>query len=165
MFHTISTFAQEYTYYTYTDTAADGSDMGILLTLYVAGVIVFGIPAIVGLWKMFQKAGYPGWAAIVPVYNFIIYLKMVGRPTWWLALILLTLIPFAGVVVAIVLGIILANDMAKSFGKDASYTVLLFLVPFIGYPMLGFGKAEYKGPVALGAPTKAPHEHPHRRAG
>jgi hypothetical protein len=51
------------------------------------------------------------------------------------------LIPFVNVVVAIVVTV----DMAKAFGKDAGYALLLIFLPFIGYPMLAFGDAEYQG--------------------
>lgn len=151
MLQALSTFAQDYTYYTYTTPTTDTDGIGALLIVYLIMAVVFGIPAIAGLWKMFQKAGQPGWAALVPIYNIIIYLKVVGRPVWWILFFLLAFIPFVGAIVSLVLGIILANDMAKSFGKDVAYTVLLFLVPFVGYPMLGFGSAQYKGPAALGA--------------
>lgn len=149
MLQAITTLAQDYTYYTYTTPTADSGGWGAFLVGYSIFFAIFLIPTIAGLWKMFQKAGKPGWAALIPIYNFIVYLQIVGRPVWWLLFLLLGFIPFVGIIV----GIILANDMAKSFGKDVGYTVLLFLVPFVGYPILGFGSAQYKGPAALGTPA------------
>lgn len=95
----------------------------------------------VGLWKVFVKAGKPGWAAIIPIYNAIVILEIVGRPIWW---IILWLIPCVGVVIAIIVMI----DLAKSFGKDALYGVGCALLGFIFVPMLGFGSATYQGPAA-----------------
>ncbi len=93
---------------------------------------------IASLWVIFTKAGKPGWAAIVPIYNVIVKLEIVGRPMWW---ILLLLVPLVNVVIWIVLSI----DLAKSFGKDAAYGIGLALLPFIFHPMLAFGGATYRG--------------------
>lgn len=113
---------------------------GALAGVAVVGLIV-GIVMIAAMWKMFSKAGQPGWAAIIPIYNVYVLCKVVGRPGWW---VILTLIPFVNIVIGIILGI----DLAKSFGKDVGYAVLLILLPIIGYPMLGFGSAAYAGPAA-----------------
>jgi hypothetical protein len=101
-------------------------------------IIVVGMVA--SMWKVFVKAGQPGWAALVPLYNFYIMLKIVGKPGWWMWLML---VPLANLVVAI----ILTMELAKVFGKGTGFGILLLLVPFVGYPMLGFGKAVYKKPV------------------
>ncbi len=92
---------------------------------------------IVGLWKAFAKAGQPGWAAIVPIYNIYIMLKIAGRPGWWL---LLFLIPLVNLVIAI----IVALDIAKAFGKGTGFGLGLAFLAFIFYPILGFGDATYK---------------------
>jgi hypothetical protein len=91
------------------------------------------------MWKIYKKAGQPGWASIVPFYNTLVLLKIVGRPWWW---IVLMLIPFVNLVVAV----IVLHDLSKSFGKGAGTTVLMALLPFIAAPMLGFGSATYQGP-------------------
>jgi hypothetical protein len=107
----------------------------------VCGGAVFLI-VVIGLWKVFEKADEPGWAAIIPIYNYYILLKIVGRPWWWL---LLLLIPFVNFVISIIVAI----DMAKSFGKDAVYgIILLWLFSVIGFLILGFGDAQYLGPAA-----------------
>jgi len=100
----------------------------------------------VSLWKIFEKAGKPGWAGIVPIYNAIVLLEIVGRPIWWFVLLL---VPCVGIVV----GIILCIDLAKSFGKDAGYGIGLALLGFIFFPMLAFGDARYVGPAA-GMPAR-----------
>lgn len=90
-------------------------------------------------WKLFVKAGQPGWAAIIPIYNYYIVLKMVGRPWWHL---LLFLIPFVNLIIAIMV----VNDLSKCFGKGIGYTLgLLFLSP-IFMPMLALGNAKYTAP-------------------
>ena len=119
---------------------------GVLGALFsgVFGLVMLAIAIvfIVGSWKMFEKAGQPGWASIIPFYNAYILLKIAGRPGWWL---LLLLIPF----VNIVIGVILAMDIAKSFGQSAVWGVLLlFFLCGIGYLILGFGDARYVGPAA-----------------
>jgi hypothetical protein len=118
----------------------------VLILVYIA-VIVFEIAA---LWHVFTKAGQPGWAAIIPIYNVWILLKVIGRPGWWLALFLIGLIPFVGWLVVVVLGIIINLDLAKSFGKRIGFAIGLILLSFIFVPILGFGSAQYVGPSAGG---------------
>jgi len=104
-------------------------------------VCVLMVVMIVSLWKVFTKAGQPGWAAIVPIYNIVVLLQIVGRPMWWLVL---CLIPLVNLVAAIILAI----DLAKSFGKGAGFGLGLIFLGFIFYPILGFGSARYSGPAA-----------------
>ncbi len=96
----------------------------------------------VGLWKVFLKAGKPGWAAIVPFYNLYVMLELVGRPWWWLLLMLF--IPPVG----FVLYIIVCVDLAKTFGRGTGFGVGLALLGFIFFPLLGFSDATYGGPPA-----------------
>jgi hypothetical protein len=117
------------------------SGVGLVIMLLVALV------AIVGMWKVFTKAGQPGWAAIIPIYNFYILLKIVGRPVWWLALLLLGIIPIVGPIVVTIVGLVIAIDLAKSFGKSTTFGVVaLWLFSIVGYLILGFGDAKYVGP-------------------
>jgi hypothetical protein len=111
--------------------------MSQMAWLYVVSGI-FGIVGIVAMWIIFNKAGQPGWAAIVPIYNVIVLLRVVNRPWWW---ILLMLIPL----VNIVLMIIVIFDFGKSFGKSGAWSFfLLLLLSIIGMLILAFGKSEYK---------------------
>jgi len=105
------------------------------MLVYLAIVIIL----IASFWKVFSKAGQPGWASIIPIYNIIVMLQIVGRPWWW---ILLLLIPIVNLVIFIIISI----DMAKSFGKGAGFGIGLFLLGIIFYPILGFGNATYQGP-------------------
>ena len=95
---------------------------------------------IAGLWKTFSKAGQPGWAAIIPIYNLIVLCQVAGRPIWWFLLLLICFPIFY---------IIICIDIAKRFGKGGGFAVGLIFLPFIFFPMLGFGSAQYQG----GAPS------------
>ncbi len=114
-------------------------DLGaIFWIIYLAVIIVI----IAAFWKVYAKAGKPGWAAIVPIYNLIVLLEIVGRPLWWFFLFLIPGVNF-------IIGIIVDIDLAKSFGKSTGFGVGLFFLGFIFYPILGFGDAEYQGPQAV----------------
>ena len=116
-----------------------GSMMGMLfgcvLLILELGLIVL---IIAGMWKLFVKAGEPGWAAIIPIYNTIILLKICNKPIWWFILLL---IPCVGIIFAI----IVCLELAKVFGKSPLYGVGIILLPFIFMPMLGFSDAQYVG--------------------
>ena len=94
---------------------------------------------IVANWKIFEKAGEPGWKAIIPFYNIYTEFKLFWGNGW---LFLLELIPIVNIVVAI----ILLSKMSKSFGHGAGYTVGLLFLPYVFLPMLGFGGDTYSGP-------------------
>jgi Family of unknown function (DUF5684) len=109
--------------------------------------LLIALLLIVAMWKVFTKAGQPGWASIIPIYNLYIWCKIVGRPWWW---ILLMLIPFVNFVICIILCI----DLAKSFGKGVGFGIGLALLGIIFFPILGFGSAQYQGPAAGGLAPK-----------
>ncbi len=146
--------------YDYSSAVATQTDAGVLAALmafmaaYMLVVLAIAVFMVVCLWKIFVKAGKPGWAAIVPIYNVIVLLEIVGRPAWWVLLFFLSVIPIVGWIGSLVVSVIVMNDLSKSFGKDVGFTVLLVLLPVVGYPMLAFGKSEYKGPVVTAAPAK-----------
>ena len=95
---------------------------------------------IAGMWKIFEKAGKPGWAAIIPIYNFFVLLQIIGKPTWW---IILLIIPLVNIVILI----LVSMELAVCFGKSKGWGFgLLFILGFIGYPLLGFGDATYRAP-------------------
>jgi hypothetical protein len=117
-----------------------GAVVGMLVLLIQLAIVV---AILAGAWKMFEKAGKPGWAAIIPIYNIIVILEICGRPIWW---ILLLLIPCVNIVIAVIMWI----DVAKSFGKSELFGIGLAFLGFIFVPMLGFGSARYVGPAAAG---------------
>jgi hypothetical protein len=106
----------------------------IIFVLVWLSIVVF---AIVCQWKVFAKAGKPGWACIVPIYNFIVLLEIVNKPWWWLLLMLIPL-------VNIIFIIIILNRVSKSFGKSEGFTVGLVLLGIIFWAILAFDKSEYK---------------------
>ncbi len=101
--------------------------------------LAFVILIIAAMWKVFEKAGQPGWAAIIPIYNLYIMTKIAGKPGWW---VIMFLIPFVNLIFAIWL----YNMVSKSFGKDEGFTAGLVILGFIFWPILGFGGARYLGP-------------------
>jgi len=115
-----------------------GGELGVFGTLLYLLVILFYVYC---LWRILVKAGKPGWAAIVPIYNILVELEIVGRPWWWL---LLMFVP----VVNVVIGIIVLLDLAKVFGKSSGFGVGLIFLAFIFIPILAFGDAQYLGPIA-----------------
>ena len=106
---------------------------GILVVVYLAVIVLL----IAATWRIFTKAGEPGWAALIPIYSTLVLLRVVGRPWWW---ILLFLIPLVNLIFLIILDI----DLARAFGKRGGFAVGLIFLPFIFYPILGFGSAEYQ---------------------
>jgi hypothetical protein len=102
--------------------------------------LVIVVVVIAGMWKAFEKAGQPGWACIIPIYNIYVMTKIGGKPGWWVVVIFL--VPFVNIIFIIWL----YNMVSKSFGKDEGFTVGLVLLGFIFWPILGFGTAQYLGP-------------------
>jgi len=132
-FSTTSAFAQDSSTEIH---SAEVSPVGLVIGLVIV-ILMFA-----GLWKMFSKAGEPGWAAIVPIYNLIVMLKIAGKPLWW---IILLIIP----IVSLVVGIMVAVSLARAFGKGGGFAVGMIFLPFIFYPILGFGSATYVGPKTV----------------
>ena len=117
-----------------------GSMVPIILSTCCGLLIVVGVGLIpiIGIWKVFAKAGEPGVAAIVPIWNLLIISKISGRD------------PIMGLVLAIpcvgtIFAFIMLMDIAKRFGKEPIYGIGLALLPYIFWPMLGFGSAQYIG--------------------
>jgi ABC-type sulfate transport system permease subunit len=103
------------------------------MVLWLALTIVL----IVSLWKVFEKAGKPGWASLIPIYNVIVILEIVKKPLW---MILLFFIPIANLLI----GLYLTWELGKAFGKDSAFNLGLIFLPFIFYPILGFGNSQYQ---------------------
>ena len=105
------------------------------LGFFELALIIF---VVVSIWKTFSKAGKPGWASIIPIYNIYIVVKMAKRPWWWL---LLLLIPYVNIIFYIIVNI----DVAKHFGEGVGFGLGLSLLPFVFYPILAFSKVKYIG--------------------
>ncbi len=115
------------------ETATAGTS-GMASLVWLAIVMLL----LVSLWRVYAKAGRPGWASLIPIYNAYVLLQIVGKPGWWL---LLLFIPIANLIVMILVTV----SLAKSFGKGGGFAAGLIVLPFIFYPMLGFGDAKYLG--------------------
>jgi hypothetical protein len=115
-----------------------GGIFGVCYGFFMFAVVIF---ILVSMWKVYQKAGKPGWAAIIPIYNILVLLEIVGKPWWWL---LLMFIPFVNIVIMIIVYL----ELAKVFSKGTGFGCGLILLPFVFVPMLAFGNAQYTAPVA-----------------
>lgn len=107
--------------------------MGLGMMLVWCAVVLI---LVISLWKIFTKAGKPGWAAIVPIYNLIMMLEIACKPIW---LFILMLIPLVNIIILIIVLI----ELAKRFGKGVGFAIGMLILPFIFYPMLAFGDAKY----------------------
>ena len=115
---------------------------GIYLIVWLVLIAIL-IPS---MWKIFTKAGKPGWASIVPIYNTFVQLEIVGRPAWW---IILMFVPFVNFIISVIILI----DLAKVFGKGSGFAIFMLFFPYIAYPMLAFGSATYVGPAGSTSAT------------
>ena len=113
--------------------SAAGAGIGIGITIVYLAIVVL---AIAGMWKVFVKAGKPGWAAIIPIYNMVVLCEIAGKPAWW---VVLFFIPFVNLIMLIIVSL----AIAAKFGKGAGYGIGLALLSFIFYPLLGFSDARY----------------------
>ena len=109
---------------------------GVMWLIWMAVMVVM----IVSWWKIFVKAGKPGWAAIVPLLNTLELLDIAGKPWWYL---LLMMIPIVNIVMLFLISI----NVAQAFGKSSGFGIGLAILPFILYPMLAFGKDQYQRPA------------------
>jgi len=97
----------------------------------------FAVAMLAASWKIFTKAGHAGWKCLIPIYGAVVFMRIVGRPGWW---VLLMIIP----VVNLFLSLALCIDLARAFGKGGAYAAgLAFLTP-IFLLMLAYGDAEYQ---------------------
>jgi hypothetical protein len=115
-------------------------DTGLSFGSFIPSIIVT-LLIIAGMWGAFSKAGQPGWAAIIPFYNIYVWLKVAGRPGWWLVLMLIPVVNF-------IVGILVAISVAARFGLGTGFGLGLAFLPMVSCPILGFGNAQYKGNAA-----------------
>ncbi|MGH2690513.1 MAG: DUF5684 domain-containing protein [Actinomycetota bacterium] len=116
-------------------TRGEQAFFGVLFLAFALAFLVFAAIMIASYWRIFTKAGQPGWPAIVPFYNWIVLLRVIRRPVWMIVLFIVS----GGIIGHVLAGV----DLAKAFGKDTGYAVGLVLLPFAFYPMLAFGSATY----------------------
>jgi hypothetical protein len=111
-----------------------------ILSLLYSSILVLTMAS---QWAFYEKAGKAGWICLVPVWNILVLLEIVGKPWWWIFLFML---PFVNVIWAIWM----YNMLSKSFGYSEGFTVGLILLPFVFLPILGFGSSKYIGPYGAG---------------
>lgn len=108
----------------------------VALPMMIIGIVV-GLFMLICQWKIFEKAGKPGWAAIIPIYNVIVFLQVAGKPEWW---IILFIVPVANVII----GIVTIVALAEKFGQGAGFAIGMLFLPIIFYPLLAFGDYQYR---------------------
>ena len=139
-------YYSNYDTYSYTTTSTVTSAVAGVVLIFSLVAMIASVLMIIGLWKVFTKAGKPGWASLVPIYNMVVMMQIVGRPEWQVVLMFL---PFAHIYISIVLPL----DLAKSFGKTTGFGVLMIFFPAIMNPILAFGSSRYVGPVMRQQPV------------
>ena len=110
--------------------------MGAFFLVFLIGYLLF---AALCFWKVFTKAGEPGWTCLVPIYNMYVLTRIGGKEWWWFLLLFIPLI-------SVIAYIMICLGVAKNFGKGAGFAAGLFLLGIVFYPILGFGSAVY-GPA------------------
>lgn len=136
----------------YTTTMSDEGALALLLgmgavffVIFIVGWLFYGYC----MGRILQKAGKPLWTGFVPIYNILMVLEVIGRPWWWLLVLIgASFIPIIGALASIAISILLMIDLAKSFGKDTVYGVLLGIFSFIMLPVMAFSDVQYVGPAA-----------------
>jgi len=117
----------------YPAAGAAGMATGLIIIYLIIGILM-----LISMWKIYAKAGKPGWAAIIPIYNIIVLLEIVDKPLWW---IILMFIPFVNIVISIIVTV----ELAKKFGQSVGFAIGMILLSIIFYPILAFGSSTYKG--------------------
>jgi hypothetical protein len=110
--------------------------LAMLAALYFV-FLAIGILMLISMWKIYSKAGQPGWAVLVPIYNLIVLLNIVRKPGWWFVLMLIPIVNF-------IIILLVYLELAKVFGKDTGFGLGIIFLPVIFLPMLAFGSAQYQ---------------------
>ena len=112
--------------------------IGFFITMFA--ILIFSV---VTHWKVYTKAGQPGWAIFVPIYGLLVFFKIIGKPWTWIFWICTPAVTIG----AFVVWISGSLALAKSFGKDTMFALGLMFLPVIFYAILAFDKSiRYRGP-------------------
>jgi len=132
--------------------ASGNNDAAAALGLIMAMIAGFGmillagyVVVLIGMWKVFTKAGQPGWAVLIPVYNIIVLLRVAGLPWYWVFAVFLPIIPILGVLAYMVLAVMCLHRISTRFGQGVGFTIGLTLLSPIFFLILGFGSSKYVG--------------------
>ncbi len=109
----------------------------VVWILYIAVIALM----LVSMWKLFVRAGKPGWASIVPLYNNIVMLEIAGKPIWWFFMLFIP-------IVNIVFAFLTLYHFSKAYGKAEGFSIGVALLSIVFLPMLAFSDARYQGPPA-----------------
>ena len=139
-----------------------GSAAGLIIG-FIVGIAFWVAVSWLMYWKVFEKAGKEPWRGLIPIYQFYVIIQIVGRPVWWFWIIVACyvgmLIPILNLIAWIplfVMVLLIALDMARCFGKSNGFGIGLWLLSIIFYPILGFGDAQYQGPLAAAGYAQPP---------
>ncbi|MDZ4746055.1 MAG: DUF5684 domain-containing protein [bacterium] len=139
--------------YSTTDGAASAGLLAMIIG-FGAIFLFFGLLAYLFygycIGRIFQKAGKPLWAGFIPIYNWVVLIEIIGKPMWWVAVVLAAfivgpMIPIIGIFIPWAMMVFLGIELAKVFGKDTVFGVLTGLFWFVMIPVLAFGDAQYQG--------------------
>ncbi len=114
------------------------------ISTYMILIVAIVALNIIATWRIFVKAGRPGWASIIPFYSQYVLFEMVGLKGWY---IFLAFIPCVGSLIIAVFSIISCINLAKCFGKGTGFGVGLIFLPFVFQLILAFDSSTYKKPV------------------
>jgi hypothetical protein len=131
---------------------ASGNNEAAALGLIMAMIAGFGmillagyVVVLIGMWKVFTKAGQRGWAVLIPFYNIIVLLRVAGLPWYWVFAVFLPIIPILGVLAYMVLAVMCLHRISTRFGQGVGFTIGLTLLSPIFFLILGFGSSKYVG--------------------
>mgnify|MGYP001466192877 CR=1 FL=1 len=99
-------------------------------------ILLFLVLIIIPIWCIYEKADKPGWAAIIPIYNSLVWFEIINKPWYWLLLIC---IPYIG----LIWSVWSINLLVKRFGYSEGFTVGVLFLPFIFLPIIAFGNSKY----------------------
>ncbi|HEU4967215.1 MAG TPA: DUF5684 domain-containing protein [Candidatus Saccharimonadales bacterium] len=140
-----------YTYNYNTTSSSFGAGWLFILIPLLALFLGLAIFEIVAVWRVYEKAGKPGWACLVPIYNIWVLAEIAGKPGWWGLAVLLSVIPVVGTIITLIVMVVLSVGVARNFGKSDVFGVVgLWLFSAVGFPILAFSAATYRqvnGPV------------------
>lgn len=159
-------------------TNPSGMDLAALFAVIMGSIVCFGaiflvimFVAIIINWRIYEKAGQQGWAAVIPIYSTIILMDIIRRPRSWAWIILglglltsilnvmqpgtrgqdqqdpnliISVVQLVAGLVSLYFTLRTMRDLARAFGHGRGFTAGLIFLPFIFYPILAFGDSQYQ---------------------
>lgn len=116
----------------------------VYVSLFIIAILAI---TVISFWRIFKKAGLPGWAAIIPVYNLFATCKMLKISYWWILLIPAMYLPLIGWAVGLATNVFFSIRTSQVFNKGIPFAIGLMFLPLIFYVILAFDKSEYVGNI------------------